>query len=176
MKKFKKIIALVLAVSLLAVTACNKGIDEFGDLNTNENTTPEPITAALLTNVLAGLGGNVWGSATNLNGGLYAQYMSETQYTDASRYATPTTSWDGTYTGPLFDLQNIINSNTDPEKAIKAAAYGSNANQIAIARILKAYYFKILTDNWGDLPYFNALKGTPGNEFDSQEAIYTDLL
>jgi hypothetical protein len=176
MKKLLKINAILLSASLFIVTACNKSIDEFGDLNINENATPDPIPAALLTNVLSGIGGLAWGGATNLNGGLYAQYMSETQYTDASRYATPTTTWDGIYAGPLFDLQNIINVNTDPETAEKAAAYGSNANQIAIARILKAYYFKTVTDAWGDAPYFEALKGVSTIPFDSQEDIYTDLL
>src|SRR5687767_5820474 len=97
MKKILKINAVILLFSMLTLTACNKGIDEFGDINIDPNTTPDPITSALLTNVLSGLGGNVWGNTTNVNGGLYSQYMSETQYTDASRYATPTTSWDTYY-------------------------------------------------------------------------------
>jgi hypothetical protein len=176
MKKLLKINAVVISASLLFAAACNKGLDEFGDLNTNENATPDPITAALLTNVLQNIGGQVWGSAVNLNGGLYAQYMSETQYTDASRYATPTTTWDGTYFGSLYDLQNIINVNSDDVKKIKAAEYGSNANQIAIARILKVYYFKNLTDAFGDLPYFGALKGVSDVPFDSQEQVYPDLI
>lgn len=176
MKKINKITAVVLFASLAFGTACNKGLDEFGNMNVDNNTTPDPITSALLTNVLSGAGNYVWSNAINLNGGLYAQYMSETQYTDASRYATPTTSWDGTYSGPLFDLQNIINNNTDPVKAVKAAAFGSNANQIAIARILKVYHFKVLTDAYGDLPYFGALKGESAVPFDKQEDVYVDLL
>jgi hypothetical protein len=178
MKKILKINAVILLFSMLTLTACNKGIDEFGDINIDPNTTPDPITSALLTNVLSGLGGNVWGNTTNVNGGLYSQYMSETQYTDASRYATPTTSWDTYYSGALYDLQNIINYNTDPEKKDdpKVTQNGSNANQIATARILKAYYFKLLTDAWGDLPYFEALKGESSVPFDPQEVVYQDLL
>jgi hypothetical protein len=176
MKKLIRINAALLLMSLFAVTACNKNIDEFGNTNINPNTTPDPIPSALLTNVLSGLGGIAWGNATNIPGGLYAQYMSETQYTDASRYATPTTNWDGFYAGPLYDLQNIINMNSDPEKAEKAAEFGSNANQIAIARILKVLYFKTITDAWGDVPYFQALKGEGNIPYDKQEDIYPDLL
>ncbi|MEL6593678.1 MAG: SusD/RagB family nutrient-binding outer membrane lipoprotein, partial [Bacteroidota bacterium] len=51
---------------------------------------------------------------------------------------------------------------------------GSNANQIAVARILKAYFFHHLTDRWGALPYSQALLGRENFKpsYDSQEAIY----
>ena len=115
----------------------------------------------------------------NTGSGLYAQYFSETQYTEVSRYNKPNYNYDAYYVGPLEDLQNIINYNTDPATAGTAAIYGSNKNQIAIARILKAQYVKFLTDITGDLPYFNALKGSSGiitSAYDAQSAIYADLL
>lgn len=167
-----------IALGFLSVvlTGCEKGIDDFGDLNNNPNATTVPITSALLSNVLANIGSTVWGNDINLNGGLYCQYLSETQYTDASRYATPTLNWDGYYAGVLYDLQNIINTNTDAATKAGAATYGSNANQIAIARILKAYYFMLLTDAFGDLPYTEALKGKGTIPYDKQEAVYPALL
>ena len=171
-----KQIVLVLGVSAMAITGCNKGIDDFGTINRNPNATTVPITSALLTNVLANAGNNVWGGATNTTAGLYCQYMSETQYTDISRYATPTINWDGIYAGDLYDLQNIINTNTDAGTKESAAQYGSNANQIAIARILKAYYFMVLTDAYGDLPFSQALKGVGTIPYDKQETIYPALL
>lgn len=167
---------LLSAFLILVGTGCKKGIDDFGNTNTNPNATTTPNTAALLTNVLAGIGGNVWGNGVCTNGGLYAQYMSETQYTDASRYAKPTLAWDGYYNGALYDLQNIINVNSSADTKDVAAANGSNANQIAVARILKAYYFMVLTDAYGDLPYFQALKGDGAIPFDKQELVYPDLL
>lgn len=177
MKRFNfKNTILSLGVCATLLTSCSKGIDDFGNINNNPNATTVPITSALLTNVLSGIGGNVWGNGTNLAGGLYAQYMSETQYTDASRYATPTQNWDGIYAGPLYDLQNIINTNTNPDTKASAAQYGSNNNQIAIARILKAYYFWIITDAWGDVPYFQALKNKGDIPYDKQSDIYPDLL
>lgn len=168
--------AMALGVFATLLTGCSKGIDDFGTINNNPNSTTVPITSALLTNVLAGAGGNVWGGGINTTAGLYCQYMSETQYTDISRYASPVINWDGTYSGDLYDLQNIINVNTDPATKAAAAQFGSNNNQIAIARILKAYNFWMLTDAYGDIPYFEALKGKGTIAYDKQELIYPDLI
>ncbi|HPH37214.1 MAG TPA: SusD/RagB family nutrient-binding outer membrane lipoprotein [Sediminibacterium sp.] len=167
---------LSLGVCATLMVGCSKGINEFGDINRNPNATTIPITSALLTNVLAGVGGNVWGNGINTTAGLYAQYMSETQYTDISRYATQTLNWDGFYAGAMYDLQNIINTNSDPGTAAAAAEFGANANQIAIARILKAYYFSVLTDAYGDIPYSQALKGNGTIPYDKQETIYPALI
>src|SRR5688500_9538722 len=143
----KIILGCFAAGSLLVAPSCEK-IEDFGDINSNPNATTEPVTSALLTNVMANLGNNlVWDQGgANTVAGLYAQYFSETQYTEASRYAKPTFNIDGYYTGPLYDLQNIININSNPETAAAASENGSNANQIAVARILKAHYFMFLTD------------------------------
>jgi len=141
---FSKLIIFLLSILLFA-SACKKV--NFGDINRDPNRTTEPNTAALLTNVLSGFGNTVWdqGGVRTLPG-LYAQYFSETQYTDASRYSRPTANWDGFYAGAMYDLQNIINTNSDAASAVKATLNGSNANQIALARILKAYYFWWITD------------------------------
>ncbi len=168
------VLCLGICVSILG--GCSKAINDFGTINDNPNATTTPITSALLTRVLSATAGNVWGNAIGNTGGLYCQYMSETQYTDASRYATPTFNWDGYYSGDMYDLQNIINVNTDPATKATAAQFGSNNNQIAIARILKAYYFMILTDAYGDLPYFEALKGNGTLAYDKQDLIYPDLI
>ncbi|RYF45241.1 MAG: SusD/RagB family nutrient-binding outer membrane lipoprotein [Chitinophagaceae bacterium] len=167
--KSVKILAIIASASLL-VTSCKK----FGDTNINPNGTSTPSTAALLSNVESGLG--AFASATR--DALYAQQISETQYTEVSLYALPKLDFDGTYSGALYDLQNIIIYNSDPEKIPLASKFGSANNQIAIARILKAYIFWTLTDRWGDIPYTEALKGaedlTPA--YDTQEFIYKDLI
>lgn len=168
--------ALALGVLATLFTGCSKSISDFGDINNNPNATTVPITSALLTNVLANAGGYVWGDGINTTAGLYCQYMSETQYTDASRYATPTINWDGIYAGDLYDLQNIINVNSNADTKAVAAQFGSNNNQIAVARIMKAYIFRMLTDAYGDIPYFEALKGKGTIAYDKQEQIYPDLI
>jgi len=177
---YKKIIWGAGIVSLFTVASCNK-IEDFKNLNTNQNQTTTPIPSALLTNVEANMGANLGFDAGGINtgSGLYAQYYSETQYTEVSRYNKPNYNYDAYYAGPIEDLQNIISYNSDPATAGTAATFGSNNNQIAIARILKAHHIKFLTDAVGDLPYFDALQGKTGVvtvKYDGQQAIYTDLL
>jgi hypothetical protein len=172
MRMNRKFMMVALSAMLLA-TSCEK-IKDFGDTNVNPNGTAVPSPAALLTNVLSGLGG----LAAQTRPGLYAQQFSETQYTETSLYALPQLEFDGSFAGGLMDLQNIININTDPGTKDNASKFGANANQVATARIVKAYVFWTFTDRWGDIPYFEALKGSVNlsPKYDTQEAIYKDLV
>jgi hypothetical protein len=97
----------------------------------------------------------------------YPQYLSNTSFTDNSRYTTVNFNFYSLYTGPLNDLESVLNSELD-------ANQGPIANQIAVAKILKAYYFWQMTDRWGPLPYTDALKGSANftPRYDSQQAIY----
>ncbi|MBM3922695.1 MAG: SusD/RagB family nutrient-binding outer membrane lipoprotein [Sphingomonadales bacterium] len=156
MRNFSIQRTLVLPLTLgLFFTSCKRYSSDFGDTNLNPAATTSPILPALLTNVEAGLGG--YGAQTR--GGLYCQYFSETQYTDVSLYSLPQLSFEGEYSGSLYDLQNIINTNT------------SN-NMTQAARILKAYIFSTITDRWGDIPYSQALIGNKTPAFDKQEDVY----
>ncbi len=172
----KSFLAFATVISL-GITGCEK-IKDFGDTNTNPNGTPAPVTAGLLTRSIAELGGREGGTsvATMTRPGYYAQYFSETQYPSASLYNLPQLEFSGNYSGFLYDLQNIINQNSDPATAEIVSISGSNANQIAVARILKAYAFWTITDRWGDVPYSEALKGNPVPKYDKQEDIYADIL
>ena len=149
---------------------------DFGDINVDPNAPSVVKTDLLITNTLRSVSDVVGGSA--LSGAILTQQIAETQYDDASRYSTTTFDFNGWYTGPLMDLQTIINLNTDEATAADALTGGSNANQIAYARIMKVYFFSMLTDRWGMIPYSAALQGT-GNlrpSYDTQEAIYTDMI
>ena len=147
--------------------------DDFDDINIDPNNTTSVQPETLLTNSLRSIN-SVLNSATPV---LYVQHMAETQYTDASRYSDVNFDFNGWYTGPLADLNHIIELNTDEATSAEALASGSNANQIAVARILKAYFYHHMTDRWGPLPYSQALQGrenfTPA--YDSQESIYNAL-
>jgi hypothetical protein len=169
----KKFAAAALITSVIMGTGCAK-IDQFGDINNNPNGIVNPVPSALLTNVSSQIGG----FASVLRTAVYAQYIAENQYTDASLYALPLLEMSGTYSGPLNDLQVIINYNSNPLTAGAASVDGANANQIAIARILKAFLYWQTTDRWGEIPYSEALKGaanlTP--KFDKQEDIYIDMI
>ncbi len=162
-------------ISLMAVlTMAGVSCSDFGDINNDPNNTTSVAPEVLLTNSLRSVS-DVVGATTGV---LYVQHMSETQYTDASRYSTVNFDFNGWYTGPLADLDHIIQLNEDPATALDALQSGSNANQIAVARIMKAYFFQFMTDRWGPLPYTNALQGRENlrPEYDNQETIYTDIL
>jgi hypothetical protein len=180
MNSIKITAAIFLSLSVI-IFSCSK-INDFGNINESPGATTTPIPSALLTNVLASLGSDTWDAGAATSGGLttvcgmYCQYFSETLYTETSNYARPDFNWDNYYAAYLYDLQIIINYNTNPATASKAAEYGSNNNQVAVARILKAYLFSLLTDCYGDLPYTSALQADNGLiAFDGQENIYNSL-
>jgi hypothetical protein len=178
MKKAFKIASLVFtAAVLLGGTGCNK-IKEFDDTNVNPNGTPVPVTSALLTRAIAEMGGQFGGLAISnyTRPGYYAQYFSETQYPEASLYGVPQLEFAGNYSGFMYDLENIIIQNTDEATKDKVAAFGSNGNQIGVAKTLKAYAFWTITDRWGDVPFSEALQGNPTPKYDTQEEIYAGIL
>ncbi len=168
MKNIKLIIS---AISLSLLTSCDPS--DFGDINVDPNNPSTAIVSFLLTGAERGLVGPI----TDVEGSLYTQQIANKQYTGADRYETINFSFNGYYAGPLVNLNKIIQLNTDETTKGGVQQYGSNNNQIAIARILKAYFFAHITDRWGDIPYSEALQGntdfTP--KFDSQDAIYAAL-
>ncbi len=154
-------------ITIVSLFGCKK---DFGDLNISPNSAAIPPTSALLTNVESTLG-NV---PQNSELGYFVQYYTELQYPGSDLYQTTSVSWDGFYAGPLADLQKIIElCQNNPSAAVLLS--GTPTNQIQIARILKAYLFSVLTDRYGDIPYFDALKGNGQVKYDKQQLIYNDL-
>lgn len=177
----KKFASAALITSVIMGTGCGK-IDQFGNINQNPNGITTPLPAALLTNALSQVGsiasGTVSGIAYNPRSANYAQYIAENQYTDVSLMSLPQVEMGSAYSGPLQDLQTIINYNSDPATASTASDAGTNANQIGIAKVIKAYLFWLTTDRWGDIPYSEALQGASNlaPKFDKQEDIYFSLI
>lgn len=168
MKKSKILSTAVLAFSLVS---CG----EFGDINIDPNRPVEVATATLLTSAERNIS-DIVGSSM---GAVYAQHVSEITYTETGRYQSIQADFTGWYTGPLMNLQDYIEKNTNPETAASAASSGSNANQIAVAKILQSYFYHYLTDRWGPLPYSEALQAKEGiilPKYDSQEDIYKGII
>lgn len=144
----------------LFATGCDK-LSDFGDTNVNPNGIPEAIPAALFTNASS----SIPGLAAIATPAYYAQLFSETQYTDASRYSTVQFNFSGTYSGILYDLQNIININ-------------SSNNLSQAAKIMQQYVYWTMTDRVGDIPYSEALKGSEiqNPKYDTQEEVYKGMI
>lgn len=166
----KKIIILLTATVMLY--SCNK----FEDTNISPALLTEASTKALLTNSLQAMSSlSLGNTASSRLAALYVQHLSEGPYPGSSLYSDRNLSFSAWYTGPLYDLQTIINYNNAGSGS--AIGNGSKNNQIGVARILKAYYYLLMTDKWGDIPYSQALKGNEAYSpvYDKQQNIYTDL-
>ena len=162
------------AMVTVLVTVLLVGCGDFGNINKDPNNPSEVKTELLLTNAQRNIN-IVVGAVT---GTLYVQYIGETQYPTASRYGTINFDFNGWYNGPLEDLQTIIELNSNEETAGDVLSGGSNANQIAVARILQTYFFHLITDRWGMAPYSEALQGRENLQpaYDSQQAIYSGMI
>lgn len=157
----KKVRVYILASLMTAgLSACDL-FSDFGDLNNNPAATTTPIVGALMSNVQSSIGG----LAYQITPGYFAQYFSETQYPAASYYAIPQAEFTGTYSGTLYDLQNIINMDV-------------SKNMSAVSLILQQYIFWTLTDRFGDIPYSEALKGAEfaRPKYDTQEEVYKGMI
>jgi len=80
--------------------------------------------------------------------------------------------WNIMYSNPLKDLRDIKEVATEQ---------GNNPHYLGIAQILEAYYFSIMVDMWGNVPFSEAFKGDASEQikaasFDDAEDIYNALL
>ncbi|MDG3581317.1 SusD/RagB family nutrient-binding outer membrane lipoprotein [Galbibacter pacificus] len=162
-----KHIKIVACITVLC-SSCNT-ID-YDDTNDNPNGPTDAVTSQLLTNALSSIPDIVVDETPIL----YMQHITEGQYPGSSRYSGLTYSYDSWYTGPLQDLNEIIAINSNPEIAEDYAIYGANANQIATAKTIRAYFLQYMTDRWGALPWSEAFMGieNPQPKFDTQESLY----
>lgn len=175
MKLFLKTFsAFTLAV---AASSCSSFIDINNNPNNPTSVTPNFLLAQALTTTAAGYTGanpNT-GTAFNTYGSFTADYWGRSGvvngYTDERTYNYSTSTYSGLWTGTydnLEDYQQILTQGT-------ASGYPNHA---AIARIMKVYNFLLLVDEYGDIPYTNALKGlnqlTP--TYDKAQDIYKDFI
>lgn len=153
----------IIFITAVLVVGCNK-FDS--SINTNPNQPSNASGIQLISNAELFLPG----LSSSPQGEYLAQYLAETQYPGLSLYPDGGTSFYGLYQGPLINLEKVLYSELTPVD-------GPPANQRAVAKILKAYFFWHITDRWGDVPYTDALKGasnfTP--KYDKQEAIYDSI-
>jgi hypothetical protein len=163
-----KILSVVAAALIVAGTGCS----DLTSINQNPNGPLDVPAPSLLSNVIQNAVGGVNGvNSLNIRGGgLWAQYYAEIQYRDEDKYIvrSGTSGGWGFYTGGLEDAQRMI------DKGVSS----NTPNWQAVGRVMKSYFFSVMTDAMGDLPYSEALRGqvnlTP--KYDTQRSIYDSLL
>jgi hypothetical protein len=172
--KRKSISILMGVVFLFSVSSC----DLFDlDINTDPNNPATVSPALLLNNVEVDGIAAIVGNFNNTGMGFTVQ-------TDASdnfffNNQSWNGAWNGMYTGPLKDLDELIKL-----VEVDVAPADGNADQpryLGIAQVLKAYMFSTMVDWWGDIPYSEAFQGnvTPQNktpQYDDDADIYADCL
>jgi hypothetical protein len=174
----KRVILFTIVLTGLLFSRCG----DFGDINVDPNNPSQPDTRFLYINVVrSSLPTFYINSTWNAWTLIFPQYVSEKTNVQFTKFETLTFSTSGYYTTAIRSLEEIIAMNTN--EATKAGpsvlAFGeSNANQIAVARTLRAYIYMHLTDVVGMIPYSEANKALEGNfrpAYDTQQSIYTDL-
>lgn len=168
----KILIYIVLSVAMLGISSCDKGFDE---LNIN------PIAATTVDRVFM------------LNNAIVSSSFPTTTINyDISIVQQIVTPNSGVLTGANFNqinnsnaegvwvnyYRNVIRLTVDIIENTKNVS--TRANLYNMARIWKAFAFMLVTDAYGDVPYFEAGKGFLENitfpKYDTQEAIYNDII
>jgi len=166
-KTIKNIAAFMFAATI--ISSCDTV--DFGDVNDNPNGPTAPITSQLLSSAQVSVSTII----NHVDGINYVQQLTEGQYPGPSRYSTLTFSYNTWYTGPVQNLNRIIEVNEDADLAEGASLFGDNNNQIATSKLLRVYFLQYMTDTWGYLPWSEAFQGIDGTQpkFDTQQELYT---
>lgn len=166
-------------LSVLLFSQCTK---DFEDINTNPN---QPITAHVdylfTESLVRGVGDYGTGIHSEMwTFEVWCQMMADINGINNPGDFYPYSGdwndelWKEWYADALSPINQAVKNTQDKPSQI---------NKHAIARIWRAYLFHRVTDLWGDVPYFDALKGVNDNgspimtpQYDKQKDIYLDLI
>ena len=183
MKKIFAILTSVLVAGIL-FTSCDK-LHDFGDINKSPNSPSTAYTNYLFTNACRYVPYFVLGSATN-GYNVWQQawpgYLSESKNNQYGPLGATTEFGVGTYyLYALKNLKYIIDMNEDPDQKdlVNVAAFGSTANQLAVAKTLMAFYYMSISDIMGPIVISEAFLGAKEDnwqpKYDTQKEAYTIL-
>jgi hypothetical protein len=168
-------ILITISLSFLLIFAW--GCEDYLDVNHDPNVIEEvPEAKVLMPAAQVGIGNQLMGWDFGFGGAFWVEYW--TQSYTASQFKVlceyRETSFNDAYeeltAGVLNDLKRI--KSISSEDSINYGDY-------FVAEALSIFTWQILTDVWGDIPYFEALKGDEGLDapaFDTGSDIYEDLL
>lgn len=171
MKKYLLILGIIL------VSSCA----DFGDINESIKDPTAVPAETLFANATKNLFDQMVETNVNMNiFKLFAQYWTETTYTDEANYDLitrdqPGNHWNVLYRDVLKDLdeaRKIINATDDPTIPVAVTN-----NQLAAISVLETYTYHVLADTFGDVPYSEALNDENiSPAYDDDVAIYTALI
>lgn len=149
---------------------------DLAGVNENPNAPTDVPASSILPEGITSAASRALGYNLNLDlTELWVQHIAEIQYGEEDRYQLRSTEVDnafrGFYSGPLMDFERIIQKGEEDD----------DPNVTAVGMILQAWTYSIMTDMWGDIPYFQALTGEDEDqniqpEYTPQSEIYPDLI
>lgn len=173
----------ILAIASVAFAALFPSCGDFDDLNVDPTRPGEAYTSMLFTFSAR------YVRSFTMNSYSYdpwmmlrTGYLAEAKNNQYGAFTTTTSFSTSTYyTAVIKNMNTIIEMNEDEstKDETNVLEFGDNENQIAAAKTLRAFFFMMLTDILGPLPYSEAFKGESDDiwepKFDSQEEIYAGL-
>ena len=164
----KYAVLLALTATPLVVTSCRQELD----INVDPNNPSQASLSGLLSGSQVGFAFALGGEGTRMPASIVQHYAGHrAQPLDYAQYRITSSSTDvawGAFYNVLMDMKELEN---------KATASGSQA-YVGVSKILQAHAFSVVTDMFGDIPFFDALQGrsniTPA--YDKQENIYPALI
>lgn len=167
----KKLLFIILGAGILA-SGCKK---DFLDINKTPNDATDATPQAILTGALAGTGALVCNTYQTYGAwtvGYWAKTNVVSGYNTYRTYNYTSATEQGIWTASYNNLMDYAYI----EK--KSAALTKYEYFIAAAKIMKAYIYQQLVDQYGNIPYTEALKGkdnlTPA--YDNATVVYEDLI
>jgi hypothetical protein len=111
-----------------------------------------------------------------------AQYLSEVTYTNETRYNFSDRQVPDNFSGILY--RDVLMNLKDCKGQVTAKAItpsfteGIQQNQLAVATLLEIYAYHVLVDQFGNVPYTEALMGAENSRpvYDDALSIYQDLI
>ena len=164
----------VIVLCSMAVSSCTK---DFTEMNTDPNTTPYVLARQLLAPAL--VNSVTYGMMRNRNfNNELMQVTVDMGDGDGKvfRYDYRSTMADYLYNGWYSELTNF-------KDIYKLASQEANPNKsyMGISLVCQSWLYSLLTDTYGDVPYFESNKAKPDNggiiepAFDRQKDIYLDI-
>jgi len=166
----KTYILTTIVICALAIAGCQKGfLNQSVNPNTPSSATPQQILAGALQSSTGTTGGNQY-----LTFGIWCGY-----FAPSGSYVPSTATLTYNFTNTSFNeftgyYNNLANYNV---LITMGAASPALANFEAIAKVMTAYDYEMLVDNYSDVPYSQALNSSKYlfPAYDKGQAIYNDL-
>ncbi|NNE77988.1 MAG: SusD/RagB family nutrient-binding outer membrane lipoprotein [Pricia sp.] len=162
MSTINKLFKLSIAICVLFASSCDNDITE---INTNPNgvNLEEANPSFLLTDVMVN-------TAMDVGNKGYAEPLAAfVQYIQKDSWGNNEYDWEGS------GWESYYNTLRTAELALDRSRESGLVFHEAVAMILRAHNFALLTDFYGDVPYTEALQGDGDislPEYDSQESVY----